>query len=95
MPIKIYVFNTVVFFIKQKGRLFYFFIQRFNGRESGFSISQEALDEFFIEPTRSTCGDGQLQAHFEELHAQTNLTTPHTWEAGVENYISLKNMAHI
>lgn len=53
------------------------------------------MDEFFIESTRSTCGDGQLQAHFEELHSQSNLTTSHTWEAGVENYITLKNMPRI
>lgn len=71
------------------------FTQRFNGRECGFRVSQEDLDQFFIEPTTGTCGDEQLQENFEELHAQSNLTTPHSWETGVENYITLKNMVRI
>lgn len=59
-----------------------------------FVSHRKTWTSFFIEPTR-TCGDGHLQAHFEELHAQSNLTTSHTWEAGVENYITLNNMPHI
>lgn len=69
--------------------------QRFNGTDCGFPISQDNLDQFLAEPTLSMCGDDQLQANFEELHSQGNFTTPLNWETGVENYITLKNIAEI
>ncbi len=63
------------------------FTQRFNGKECGFHVSQEDLDQFSIEPTFSKCGDEQLQTNFEELHPQSN--TPHNgrllWRATVVN----------
>lgn len=71
------------------------FFQRFNGTECGFPISQDDLNQFLAEPTLSMCGDDQLQAKFEELQRQGNLSTPQNWVTGVENYITLKNMAEI
>ncbi len=65
------------------------FIQRFNGKECGFHVSQEDLDQFSIEPTCSKCDDKQLQTNFEELHAQSNTPQPGDycgdWRATVVN----------
>ncbi|KAA0716158.1 hypothetical protein E1301_Tti019920 [Triplophysa tibetana] len=61
-------------------------------RRSG---SQDDKDQFLADPTLSMCGDDQLQANFEELHSQGNFSTPLNWETGVENYITLKNIAEI
>ena len=71
------------------------FMPRFNGRDCARPVSQEDLEQFVVQPTRSPCGDEQLETHFEELQRQGGLTQCLTWECAVENYITLKNMAGI
>lgn len=68
---------------------------RFGGTDCGFPVSLEELRPFVSEATHSPCGDRHLQSRFEDLHRQSGLMQPMTWETCVELYITLKNMADL
>lgn len=68
---------------------------RFGGRDCGFPVDPQVLQEFkdLLPPTNSLCGDANLQAYFANLERQSQLVPPINWPAAVDNYIRLKEMA--
>ncbi|XP_053274006.1 uncharacterized protein LOC128436266 [Pleuronectes platessa] len=78
-----------------KPEAMYHLPDRFDGRECGFPVSQEALHQFddLLPAPRSLCGDVDLQSHFADLERQSGLALPVNWTTAVVNYISLKNMS--
>ncbi|MEQ2312959.1 hypothetical protein AMECASPLE_036717 [Ameca splendens] len=69
-----------------------------SGRNCGFPASAQALSQFnTLMPTAGTPSDDDDEQEncFEELQRQSGLPPPLQWEAAVEIYITLKNMADL
>ncbi|CAL8383243.1 unnamed protein product [Gadus morhua 'NCC'] len=68
---------------------------RFGGRDCGFQVDPQVLQEFkdLLPPTNSLSGDDDLQAYFANLERQSQLAPPINWPAAVDNYLALKEMA--
>ncbi|XP_026119239.1 uncharacterized protein LOC113098401 [Carassius auratus] len=78
-----------------KPETMYHLPHRFGGRDCGFPVDPQVLQEFkdLLPPTNSLCGDANLQAYFANLERQSQLAPPINWPAAVDNYIRLKEMA--
>ncbi|MEQ2274097.1 hypothetical protein XENORESO_013885, partial [Xenotaenia resolanae] len=66
-------------------------------RNCGFPTSLQALSQFnAFMPKPATLGKVEEQeTYFEELQRQSSLSPTLQWEAAVESYITLKNMANL
>ncbi|CAL8241411.1 unnamed protein product [Gadus morhua 'NCC'] len=78
-----------------KPETMYHLPHRFGGRDCGFQVDPQVLQEFkdLLPPTNSLCGDDDLQAYFANLERQSQLAPPINWPAAVDNYLALKEMA--
>lgn len=66
---------------------------RFNGRDCGFPANTQVLNNL---ESLIPVPDGEndhLLLQFSELQRQSHLPSPIHWEAAVENYVTLKNIA--
>ncbi|XP_059930116.1 uncharacterized protein LOC132473851 [Gadus macrocephalus] len=77
-----------------KPETMYHLPHRFGGRDCGFQVDPQVLQEFkdLLPPTNSLCGDDNLQ-YFANLERQSQLAPPINWPAAVDNYLTLKEMA--
>ncbi|MEQ2208696.1 hypothetical protein XENOCAPTIV_011918 [Xenoophorus captivus] len=79
-----------------KPEAMYHLPHRFKGRNCGFPASAQALSHFnTLMPIAGTPTDDEQENWFEELQRQSGLPPPLQWEAAVEIYITLKNMADL
>ncbi|KAL2095580.1 hypothetical protein ACEWY4_007728 [Coilia grayii] len=68
---------------------------RFNGENCGLTVYAQTLSQVYSFIPPPTPGTDEDNEEYTLLQRQGGLSTPLQWESAVENYITLKDMAHL